>query len=305
MRRQTPPLDAIEAFLAAIRQPNFRAAAAAMAVSPATFTRRIQALESFLGLRLFERGGRGPRLTERGAEYLEEIEPHLEAIRRLSLRIRRREDGAIRLATSPALASMWLWPRAPDLIRSGAIRLDLEAGDPEAALRNGDADVAIVLTEQESGSDNAEPLASLDGVPLIGSGALIDGRPTPVRLKDLRRHRLYAVSAPAGLAEAWMMGAQMDAAPEEIRRAQTPSLAYEAAAAGFGLTLGTPLLAGDYLSKGRLKPCIGVRASFGISYELRYDRSAYSRRSDVRHVTSWLHDQARKTEGAFWAAVHG
>jgi LysR family transcriptional regulator, glycine cleavage system transcriptional activator len=46
MTRRTPKMEAIEAFIEAARAPNFRTAAERCALSPAAFSRRIQAASS-------------------------------------------------------------------------------------------------------------------------------------------------------------------------------------------------------------------------------------------------------------------
>jgi hypothetical protein len=55
MGRRLPPLPAIEAFLFAARLSSFRAAAQQLALSPSAFSRRLQTLEAFTGVALFER----------------------------------------------------------------------------------------------------------------------------------------------------------------------------------------------------------------------------------------------------------
>jgi LysR family glycine cleavage system transcriptional activator len=75
MRRRLPPLDNIEAFVAAAASPSFRVAAESLALSPAAFSRRIQSLSEHVGVKLFERCGSGARLTEAGRRCLELVEP--------------------------------------------------------------------------------------------------------------------------------------------------------------------------------------------------------------------------------------
>ena len=57
--RRLPPLTAIEAFVQVARLGSLKAAAEALALSSPALTRRIQALERFVGHPLFERLGRG------------------------------------------------------------------------------------------------------------------------------------------------------------------------------------------------------------------------------------------------------
>ncbi|MDB5685965.1 MAG: hypothetical protein JWR77_554, partial [Rhizorhabdus sp.] len=65
---------------------SFRAAAASIALSPSAFSRRIQALEAFVGTALFDRSGPMPCLTDAGTRYLAEIGPALEIVRRATRR---------------------------------------------------------------------------------------------------------------------------------------------------------------------------------------------------------------------------
>jgi len=54
MLRRSPPLSAIEAFLAAAKAPTFKDTALSLALSPSAFSRRIQALERLVGAPLFD-----------------------------------------------------------------------------------------------------------------------------------------------------------------------------------------------------------------------------------------------------------
>jgi len=95
MGRTAPPLEAIQAFLAAVRAASFRAAADELALSPSAFSRRIQSLEAFLGVALYDRSGPTPRLTEAGERYHRDLEPAFEAICTATKAVRRaqRADG--------------------------------------------------------------------------------------------------------------------------------------------------------------------------------------------------------------------
>lgn len=84
MKRQTPPLDAIEAFLQAADTASFREAADTLAISAPAFSRRIQALEDFLGTSLFDRSGSRVVLNATGREYLRAIAALIDAIRKAS-----------------------------------------------------------------------------------------------------------------------------------------------------------------------------------------------------------------------------
>jgi DNA-binding transcriptional LysR family regulator len=69
-------LGQLEAFVQVANQRSFSRAAEALFLTQPSVTARIQALERDLGERLFERSGRGVRLTEVGACFL----PHAERV---------------------------------------------------------------------------------------------------------------------------------------------------------------------------------------------------------------------------------
>lgn len=66
-------LSSLVQALAVAEQLNFRRAAEALGVSQSSVSQRVKALETELGVMLFERGHRGVRLTEAGRIFLDEI----------------------------------------------------------------------------------------------------------------------------------------------------------------------------------------------------------------------------------------
>lgn len=144
MRRQTPPLEAAEAFILAARSVSFRAAADELALSPSAFSRRIQMLENFVGVPLFDRSGVSVRLTEAGQRYLAAISPAIDTIRRATVQMHERAGSRVlRLVTSHSFAMGWLMSRLPDLAQRHGIDVELSIGRDAQALRSGEADIAI------------------------------------------------------------------------------------------------------------------------------------------------------------------
>ena len=78
-----------------------------------TVSRRIQALEAHLGVRLMQRTTREVQLTEMGAEYLERIAPildELDAAHRMLARQQAVPSGLLRLTAPPHLAATRIAP---------------------------------------------------------------------------------------------------------------------------------------------------------------------------------------------------
>lgn len=70
-----PEIASLRCFIAAVHHRSFRAAAAAVALSPSAFSARIRQLEDIVGCALFERSARHVRLTPTGERLL----PHARA----------------------------------------------------------------------------------------------------------------------------------------------------------------------------------------------------------------------------------
>jgi DNA-binding transcriptional LysR family regulator len=71
MQRINFDLQELDAFIAVAERGSFRAAAEAIHLSPAALSRRIERLESALGIRLFNRTTRAVELTSLGRTFLE------------------------------------------------------------------------------------------------------------------------------------------------------------------------------------------------------------------------------------------
>lgn len=73
-------ITSIEVFLAIARGGSFTRAAEELGMSRAMVSKHVQALESSLGVRLFNRSTRAIHLTEAGAAYRREVSPLLDAL---------------------------------------------------------------------------------------------------------------------------------------------------------------------------------------------------------------------------------
>src|SRR5205085_1918048 len=74
-------LRQLDYFAAIARHGGVRHAADELDVSPGNLSGQIKALEHELGVRLFERGSRGLKLTEAGAAFLERVDQVLLLLR--------------------------------------------------------------------------------------------------------------------------------------------------------------------------------------------------------------------------------
>jgi LysR family transcriptional regulator, glycine cleavage system transcriptional activator len=285
MLRQTPSLEAAEAFLVAARAPSFRAGAAELALSPSAFSRRIQLLESFVGAPLFDRSGPTPRLTDIGARYLEEIAPALEVIRRATRRLRAPE-GVVRVSASHSFAVTWLMPRLAQL-RAEGLEVELIIRQGLDGLRDGQADLAICGGDAAPAEFASEVLVELDAF-VVSAPAPVEDAP-PMRLDDLAHHPLLATAGGKGLWSRWFEQVGRPAVPP--RPGSTfPTLhaMYEAAANGLGLALAVPLASERLLAEGRLVRRLDLGAPIGQQYRIVYAERPHRRRPAQDAFVGWL-----------------
>jgi DNA-binding transcriptional LysR family regulator len=100
-------LDWLEDFLALVEQKNFSRAAEARHVSQPAFSRRIRALEDWIGTPLFVRGVQGASLTRAGLHFrplAEDLMRNLHRARRDTRTVGGRETGSLAIAATHALS---------------------------------------------------------------------------------------------------------------------------------------------------------------------------------------------------------
>jgi DNA-binding transcriptional LysR family regulator len=289
MGRRLPPLPAIEAFLYAARAPSFRAAAQQLALSPSAFSRRLQTLEAFTGVALFERSA-PPALTAAGRQYYQAISERLDDILDATeaLRAAPAEQSLI-LLSPPSLATNWLMPKLMGFIaRNSDLNVDIVIGQDLNLVRQGKADMAISGDVRDFTGLATEQLATLQGI-AVSPRTLAYGRQPPTCLKELSGHRLLAIHKPPDFWARWLNGVGYNGPGlGDPTRYETWGLMYEAAANGFGLAIAVAAMANNYLRDGRLIPCVEMSVDFQTRYKLAFASPKTQARADVRRLTAWL-----------------
>ncbi len=188
--RRLPPLRALEAFVRIVRLGSAKAAANELGLSPSALSRRVGALEEFIGKRLFTRQHQAMRLTDDGQAFYNSVSPRLDALAE-AVEGHLEASNVLRLHLGvPALfGSNRLLPRLPELRRlHPRLHIDVDSG-PHLESRLGDTlDAAIILAK--------EPDPALHSV-------------------RLDHNRVYAISSRALAAE---MGATDRSAAPDIRK---------------------------------------------------------------------------------------
>ena len=235
--RRLPPLTALEAFVQVARTGSVKAAAEELALSPPALSRRIQALERFLGYTLFERKHQQLELNQHGEGLLKEIAPALDA---LGMAIESATSGArtmrVRLGMLPLFASQRLFPRLGDFHRTYPdLHLDVDTS-PNAIARLGEGlDAAIVLARDVDPMLYAREL-DRDYVYVIGSKALLEGDQALREPKDLAKQTILIHRDMSATFDVWKEAVDLpDLIPASVDYYDSGALMLEAAAQGLGI----------------------------------------------------------------------
>ena len=139
--------DHLRVFLAVMRAPSLRQAAEDLGVSHPTIRRKLEALETTLGLHLFDRRSDGLHATPAAAELLdtaETVEASVHALRRRAVNADPELRGSVRVSMPDIFATSVLMP---DLVAFSEqhpnIELDVHASYSVADLDSREADVAV------------------------------------------------------------------------------------------------------------------------------------------------------------------
>lgn len=301
MRRKAPPLEFIEAFVAAARTGSFRNAADRLALSPSAFSRRIRNLEEFLRAPLFDRSQSCARLTAAGQQYLQTIEPAMDALFRATLDFRREQPaGVLRIRAPHSFCISWLLQRVSAFMAVNPdIEIEVSIGRGLDELRAGKVDAVIAIGPNAPHAFPQDRLIELEAA-VVAAPALLRGREPPRHPDELAGHHVLCVDQAPKLWNTWLSRAGLEeSATYSFTSYETLLMMYEAAAAGLGITLGLPLFMERYFADGRLRPCFALRQPIDHWYSLIYASEAVGRRADMRRFARWLHEETARSQRHF------
>ena len=139
--------DDLRIFLAILRGRSVRAASKLLNVSHSTVSRRLQAMEEQIGIKLFVRQPEGFVLTEVGEAMVERAERIESEILSLEREVFGRDamlSGPVRISAPPLLAQHLLMPILAEFTELyPEIEIDMDATFDVADLRRRYADIAI------------------------------------------------------------------------------------------------------------------------------------------------------------------
>lgn len=300
MSERVLPLRGIAVFEAAARTASFNAAAQELNLTPSAVSHQIRLLEGILGVRLFDRVGRGVTLTPEGADYARYVRQSLRRLRLATSEIKTRGNKigtleVVRIETPPSFAHCWLLPRLAELVAQHPgieIRVNAQGaplqGDrlPWPPLADAPADLQIVYGDDDLWKDRASLLLS-EWVQPLCSPALLNHHSLESPAELLKQTLISSENHMPW--EEWFDLQGIDLYENAIRTMQLdPShLAIEAAVNGLGVILESSVLAEHELSVGRLVEPFAHLSRPGLSYWI-FAPSLRALSSTAVAVIEWL-----------------
>lgn len=234
--RRLPPLTAIEAFVQVARLGSVKAAAQELALSAPALSRRIQALERFIGRPLFDRRHQAMELNADGERMITQIAPALDILSDAVETLTSGDVQRLRLGVLPLFATQRLFPKLPALrAMYPDLHLDIDtAGHGTTRLGEG-LDAAIVLQRDVDPALYARRL-DRNTIYVIGARTMVDG-PEPIvdpaQLRDLTAlvHRDIPDTFATWCNAAGLAGLE----PRAIDHFDSGALMLEAVAQGLGV----------------------------------------------------------------------
>lgn len=161
----SPDWNDLRYFLAVTQAGSLSAAARALSVEHTTVSRRIEALERVLAVRLFDRFARGWALTEAGKALLpqaQRVQIEVDGLLRQATgasAIR----GTVRVSAPPAICAHWIAPALPALrSQLGEIDMELGAEPVQVDLSRRQADIAIRFRRPQAPDMAVRQIATIE-----------------------------------------------------------------------------------------------------------------------------------------------
>jgi len=253
-----PSLDSFRCFVEVAQRLNFRAAARAVALTPAAVSGRIRQLEEQLGQPLFLRTTRSVQLTDAGAVLLPAAKDALNRAER-AMRVARGELGPpaidVTIGTRHELGMSWVLPALPALraaLPHVTFHLSFSGGgDLLMRVNEGTLPCAIGSMRLVDASLFGDPLHEEHYV-LVGAPKHLARMPLK-KESDLRAHRLVDIDPGQPLAS-YLRGAPGGAELSfgEVLSMGTIAAVRELVLQGHGVAVLPEYLVADDLRKNRL-----------------------------------------------------
>lgn len=289
MARKIPPFASLRAFEATARLQRQSEAAAELHISTSAISHQIRALETFLGITLFERTPSGLILTAQGHAYNVRICDALDLISdATSEQMGTVDDTPLKLHMFQSLANLWLIPNLGSLTQGlPDLRVSIITQPETVTLAGSDIDASIVYASEKPDTQFADKLFDEIIVPVCSPEFLRNSGPIDSAEKLLQQ-RLIGSALDVDEWQQWATGCG-------VSYQQRPSFlimdnranALQAAREGLGLAMDRRPFGDWQKSRGTLIEPIPKPIATGSAYYLLATDRTHTR-PQLRKFRSWL-----------------
>lgn len=285
--RHLPPLPSVRVFEAAARHENFTLAAGELGMTQAAVSYQIRLLEERLGVPLFVRSKRRVTLSEAGRRLAPVVSDAFDRLAEGFSGLLDEDESVLAISTAQTFASNWLAPRLGGFqIARPELAVRLLTSNAMTDFARDDVDVAVRMGTGPWPGLRQHFLFCLYSTPLC----------TP---DFLERHRLDRpedlLRAPRLNAQDWWWKQWLEEAgvslgeeaPRQGIRLDSQALEGNAALAGHGIGLLTPLFWKGEIAAGRLVQPFDLVVVSGPALWLVYPEHKRNR-AKIRAFRDWL-----------------
>jgi LysR family glycine cleavage system transcriptional activator len=288
-----PSLKFLKTFQVAARLGSFKAAAEELYVTPSAVSHQIKALESQLGVSLFERGVRALTLTDAGAHYLEHVQDVFARLESVTEQLKARYGRTIiRMNVPPFFANEMLLPRlasfAPD--REGSdFRIETTFAAPRT--HPPEADLSIVVGTGPWEGLTVHPLFAQSFIAACSPAYL---RENPIaQYRDLNGRTLLLHEDRRDAWDRWAQELGIEPVkPGRLVRLDSMASVVRAAEQGMGVALVPARLSADRFASGSLVKPFAAELATNESYVLLH-RPEDRQREDLQELARWILRECR------------
>lgn len=281
MDARLPSLRGIQAFAHVAKFGSFRMAAERLNVSVSAISHRIHALEEEIGLALFERVGRGMKLTRSGEMYRDKVLPLIDSlIVATDAAQREATDLSLRITSFQLFHSHWLAPRIGNFLqRHPLVQLDLTSLK-QSGVTN-DITIRIVRPNEVTADD--EFLSKFEISPVC-LPSVYAKRSVPS--DDIFREQLILTDISVNLWQEWAHSAGLEwRYPKRFILVDSLPLSIELAAAGQGVAISANVFRSRTRALNLIRPFDLECDTLGA---IHVNRAAEREKPIVSEFREWL-----------------
>lgn len=302
MRRTVPPTSSLACFEATVRHGSVTQAAEELNLTQSAVSKRITALEHYLGRTLFVRRNRRLSATPAAKEYAKEISDIINRIEISTTKLISygRQGGVLTVAVLPTFGSRWLVPRLGDFLSSHpTIEINLISKIRPFDFEDEAAHVAIHFGQPQWPRAHCEYLMD-ETVIAVCAPSLVGSRRETLTLEDINRQTLIQHTTRPHLWREWLTQAGGSTSKALAGpRFEYYSLVIEAAVAGIGIAVLPEFLIRNELNRGLLVRAHPSAFVCGDKYFAVYPEK-YADNINILDFVGWL-----KTESVRQTLSHG